>query len=228
MKIKLLIACRQPGLASSLFTTILLAADGQITAEVTDISGALARAATMEADVLLLEHTGDDDESAWEVVAQLESAGADTRVLLLGDANAPLDVMAFIQRGASGLILKSSEPSLFAKAVAAVNAGEPWFGRTAVWHALRSQITGGSVASTLPSDQKLLTAREREILGLVGYALTNKEIGRQLNISHKTVMTHLHNIYAKLHKSGRYKVILSNLPAATAPALRSRPHSRLQ
>jgi DNA-binding NarL/FixJ family response regulator len=54
-----------------------------------------------------------------------------------------------------------------------------------------------------------LTQREEEILRLIGTGLTNKEIARRLAISDKTVKTHLHHVYVKLHRSGRYKAFLS-------------------
>lgn len=47
--------------------------------------------------------------------------------------------------------------------------------------------------------------------------MTNKEIARQLKINDKTVKTHLHNIYIKLHDGGRYKAFLSNGRARPAP-----------
>jgi Response regulator containing a CheY-like receiver domain and an HTH DNA-binding domain len=63
-----------------------------------------------------------------------------------------------------------------------------------------------------------LTAREREILDLVGAALSNKEIARKLAISDKTVKTHLHHIYVKLQRSGRYKAFLSDAISPPRPA----------
>lgn len=52
-----------------------------------------------------------------------------------------------------------------------------------------------------------LTARESEVLHLVGRGLTNKEIARSLNLSVSTIKAHLHNIFAKLHVRGRGEAI---------------------
>jgi ATP/maltotriose-dependent transcriptional regulator MalT len=100
---------------------------------------------------------------------------------------------------------------MMAKAVMAVHAGDPWFGRTALLQALRSRVATEPVQEVSAEDQALLTRREREILGLIGSAMSNKEIARILKISDKTVKTHLHHIYVKLHQSGRYKAFLSNV-----------------
>ena len=115
------------------------------------------------------------------------------------------------RRGASGCLFTSSEPSLQVRGVTSVHRGEAWFGRTALLDAIRSQIAAQpTIPSELLDDHELLTAREREILGLIGNALSNKEIARRLQISDKTVKTHLHHIYVKLHQSGRYRAFLSS------------------
>jgi DNA-binding CsgD family transcriptional regulator len=75
---------------------------------------------------------------------------------------------------------------------------------------LRSEVAAESPARPEPPKQEeLLTAREREIMLLVGSAMSNKEIARKLRISGNTVKTHLHHIYVKLNRSGRYKALLS-------------------
>lgn len=218
MQIRLLAACRDRQQMLTLCTTVMPAIDDRITTEVTDPGHALSRAALAKPDILLLEHIEGDEQSAWNILAQIERVSAGTRVLMLCDASTPAMIIGFIQRGASGCLLKSSDPSLYAKAVITVHQGEPWFGRTALLQALRSQIAAEPVVTAkLLYEQDLLTPREREIVILLGSALSNKEIARQLCISDKTVKTHLHHIYVKLHKSGRYKVFLSNFPAvATA------------
>jgi two-component system, NarL family, nitrate/nitrite response regulator NarL len=49
----------------------------------------------------------------------------------------------------------------------------------------------------------LLTRREREVAVLVSEGLSNKEVGRRLNLSESTVKTHLHNIYNKIRVPNR-------------------------
>lgn len=199
----------------TLCTTVIPAIDDRITAEVIDLRHALSKAALARPDILLLEHIEGDEQNAWNILAQLERVSTGTRVLLLCDTSTPAMIIGFIQRGASGCLLKSSDPSLYAKAVITVHQGEPWFGRTALLQALRCRIAAEPVVTVrLLHEQDLLTPREREIVVLLGSALSNKEIARQLSISDKTVKTHLHHIYVKLHKSGRYKVFLSNFPVA--------------
>jgi DNA-binding NarL/FixJ family response regulator len=120
------------------------------------------------------------------------------------------DILEAIRAGASGCVARSVDPRLLVKAVRTVHAGSTWFGRTALLEALRGQI--GVDAPPLPETGKL-TQREEEILRLIGQGLSNKEIGRRLDISDHTVKTHLHRVYAKLHQSGRYKAFLAQARA---------------
>jgi DNA-binding NarL/FixJ family response regulator len=130
--------------------------------------------------------------------------------LLLYSACTRDDVIEAIRIGAMGCVARSADPSLVAKAVRTVFTGATWFGRTALLQALRSQI--GMDAPAAPDAGKL-TQREEEILRLIGQGLSNKEIGRRLQISDHTVKTHLHRVYAKLHQSGRYKAFLAQARA---------------
>jgi len=220
-QIKLLLACRDEDLALSLVAKIVLAGNGRIVGEAANLPGLRSKVAETRPDVLVLEHIHGEEKSAWQYISQFgPPGGGSTRVLLLCDAYTPLMIAGFIQRGASGCLLKSSEPTLCARAVGAVHAGESWFERAALVQALRGHFVAEPAASSSwLASQARLTARETEILGLIGSALSNKEIAQQLRISDKTVKTHLHHIYVKLHRSGRYKAFLSNAPAGLALAL---------
>ena len=200
--------------------------------EATSVDGALRAAAATPPDVLLLQYTHSFDDTtrngAWQVLSRIFTVSAGTRVLLLCDNYTHRSFVGFIQHGASGCVLSSCEPSILAKAVRTVHEGETWFGRTDLLQALRTELHADPlVASCILEDQELLTAREREILSLIGTAMTNKEIARRLKISDHTVKTHLHHIYVKLDKSGRYKAFLSNT-AAAGPVMQPMIHKLVQ
>jgi DNA-binding NarL/FixJ family response regulator len=128
-------------------------------------------------------------------------------------------------------MLRATPPALFARAVRAVHEGQIWFGRADLMQALRRQI--GAMPAGLqfePEHDALLTVREREILELIGRAMSNKEIARQLKISAATVKTHLHHVYVKLQMSGRYKALLSEgdrHPKLNGEALKGGPAANL-
>jgi DNA-binding NarL/FixJ family response regulator len=212
MQIKLLVACRERQLAIDLGARIAKATAGEIAADASQIDSVLRRAAVTRPDLLLLEFVPEQEERAWYALSGLARVSSATRVLMLCEAYAQRTMAGFIRHGASGCLAPSSDPCLQAKAVRAVHAGETWFGRAELLQALRRQVLAERGVSGVPEQSELLTAREREIMAFIGNAMTNKEIARKLQISDHTVKTHLHHIYVKLQKSGRYKAFLSNTP----------------
>lgn len=117
--------------------------------------------------------------------------------------------------GARGSILKASPAGTVGQALCAIGRGESWCSSTALLQALgadpRPRPGPGREA-----EEHELTARETEILHLIGQGMSNKEIGRTLEISDQTVKTHLHRVYVKLNRSGRYKAYLAQ-PAPARP-----------
>ncbi|WP_190137742.1 response regulator transcription factor, partial [Streptomyces longispororuber] len=72
----------------------------------------------------------------------------------------------------------------------------------------RSQPSRGlALSSSAPQEHGSLSLREREVVQLVGKAMTNAQIGRQLGISEGTVKRHLHNIFVKLHAVSRLDAV---------------------
>jgi DNA-binding NarL/FixJ family response regulator len=222
MMIKLLVACREKQASQALCTQIVAQAQGRIEGQAANLHEALRTAAETPPDVLLLQYTHSFDDTtpngAWQVLSHMAAVSATSRVLLLCDTYTPASFIGFIENGASGCVLTSCEPRVLVKAVCTVHEGETWFGRTDLLQALRGKMHANPLAtSCMLHDDELLTTRERQILGLIGTAMTNKEIARHLKISDHTVKTHLHRIYVKLDKSGRYKAFLRNTPGAPLP-----------
>lgn len=147
---------------------------------------------------------------ALESLAQFRRLSADTRILLRHAAPTPEWVLSAARQGAVGCLRPTDEPATVARALRRVSQGEAWFGRTDLMAAL--QLGGAPHGSnTLPASDAKLTAREEQVLDLIGSGLSNKEIARQLDISDKTVKTHLHRVYVKLNQSGRYKALLAQI-----------------
>jgi len=208
--IHLLVSCDEEHKAHALSTRIQ-GVDARVRGEAAATSEALVQPATRAPNVLLLEYTPQRETTAWLMLSKFAHPATITRVLLFCPSYAQSEIVNFIQRGASGCLLASSTPALYAKAVCAVHEGESWYPRAELLRALRSQLPPAEFDSWAAlAEDELLTTRERQILALVGNAMSNKEIARQLKISDLTVKTHLHHIYVKLHQSGRYKAFVSS------------------
>lgn len=113
-------------------------------------------------------------------------------------------VMAVLQAGANGYVLKTATPTDIVQAVRDVNEGKSALDPS-VAHKLMSQIAAKGSAQP---EYESLTERELEVLALAGKGYTNKAIGVQLGISDRTVQGHLAKTYSKLQASSRTEAVM--------------------
>lgn len=127
-----------------------------------------------------------------------------TRVLMLTAYEDEPYILAAVQAGASGYLLKTACGEELIQAVHAVAGGE-----TALSPSITEKMVrraAGSAADDEPSEP--LTGREVEVLRLAAKGMGNKQIGSALGISDRTVQGHLANTYSKLHVSTRTEAVL--------------------
>lgn len=133
---------------------------------------------------------GDGVAATEQILARLPQA----RVVVLTTYESDRDILRAIEAGACGYLLKDASPAELAGAVRSAARGET--------------VLAPSVASTLVRQVRSpappsLSAREAQVLRLVGRGLTNADIGRELFISEATVKTHLLRVFAKLEVADR-------------------------
>lgn len=137
---------------------------------------------------------------------------------ILRDAHAPrvvvlttfdLDEAAAraIQRGASGFLLKDSEPESLLSAVRTVHAGSAVIAASAT-RELFAHIAEGAAAEPVPDRYGELTDREREIFALAAQGLSNGEIAEREFLSEATVKTHISRILTKLSLRDRVQLVV--------------------
>lgn len=112
-------------------------------------------------------------------------------------------VMAVLQAGANGYVLKTAKTNDLIQAVRDVHEGKSALD-PAVTHKLMSNIFKRPEKTSVES----LTERELDVLRLAAQGFTNKAIGVQLNISDRTVQGHLAHIFAKLQASSRTEAVM--------------------
>jgi DNA-binding NarL/FixJ family response regulator len=114
-------------------------------------------------------------------------------------------VMAVLQAGANGYVLKTASPTNILQAVRDVHEGKSALD-PAVTLRLMNQIAGRTTSD--PASFEKLTERELEVLVLAGKGYTNKAIGMQLGISDRTVQGHLAKTYQKLDANSRTEAVM--------------------
>jgi len=178
------------------------AGDLQVVAEAGDGEQAKALIQQHKPDVAVLDiqmpGASGIDVTRW-VRSSLPSVG----VLILTAYDDDPYVMAVLQAGANGYVLKTSEPDELIQAVRDVHEGKS---------ALDPAITGKLMASIFKTQQNApvdsLTDRELDVLRLAARGFTNKAIGVQLGISDRTVQGHLAHIFAKLQAASRTEAVM--------------------
>ena len=112
-------------------------------------------------------------------------------------------VMAVLQAGANGYILKTASPADLMQAVRDVYAG-----KSALDAVIAHKLMARLLQKSEPFPVEMLTDREMEVLMLTAKGYTNKAIGVQLGISDRTVQGHLAHIFTKLQANSRTEAVM--------------------
>ena len=180
------------------------AGDLQIVGEANDVAEAVARAAELVPDVVLMD-LNLPDASGVEATSRILAATPNVRVLMMTMSADDDAVVAAMRAGARGYVVKGA-------------------GRDELLHAIRTVAVGGAVFSPTVADRlgrfftglaagggreafPQLTSRELEVLDLVARGLENRRIARELHLSDKTVRNHVSNLMAKLDVEDRSAAI---------------------
>ncbi|MEU8583029.1 response regulator transcription factor [Streptomyces abikoensis] len=192
----------------------LLDAEDDITivGEAGTIERALARGPALRPDVAVLDVRLPDGDGI-TVCRELRSHVPGLACLMLtsfDDDDALLDA---IMAGAAGYVLKQIKGSDLVAAVRTVASGQSLLD-PATTTRLMSSLRGEGESE--PEDDRLagLSPRERDILGLIGEGLTNREIGKRLFLSEKTVKNHISRLLAKLGVERRIQAAVIATEAA--------------
>jgi DNA-binding NarL/FixJ family response regulator len=175
----------------------------QVIGQAGDGAEAVKQAAALKPDVVLMDlkmPVFDGVEATRRILA--EHPGI--KILVLTTFDADSYVLQALRAGASGYVLKDSQPAAIVSSILAVMAGERVMA-SAVANRVLDMLTG----TTTPKEfYDGLTAREIEILKLLATGQANKQVANKLRISEKTVRNHVSNMYAKLGIYDRSQAVL--------------------
>jgi DNA-binding NarL/FixJ family response regulator len=174
----------------------------EVSGEAGDGAAALALAAELAPDVVLLDLKlpGMDGVA---VLTELKARDSKSRVLVLTSATEPASASLALRSGAAGVVYKDVDPDALVRAIRAVHDGHLLLAPEAAGSLVRN-AGGWNPAAGLDA----LTSREREVLAEIAKGRSNREIARALNVSEKTVKAHVSSVLAKLGVQDRTQAAL--------------------
>ncbi|MBG0821081.1 response regulator transcription factor [Planomonospora sp. ID91781] len=129
------------------------------------------------------------------------------RIIILTTFELDEYVFEALRGGASGFLVKDTEPAELIQAVRVVAAGDALLS-PGVTRRLIAEYAGRAKEPVAGMDLSALTDREREVLALVGTGMTNDEIARALFMSPATAKTHVSRTMTKLHARDRAQLVV--------------------
>lgn len=177
----------------------MLTAEGfDVVAEAASGEEAVEKALTFAPDLVLMDIRLSGPMDGLAAAAAIAATGSSTKVLMLTLHDTPDYVQAALAAGASGYVLKDANREELRDAVNLALSGH-----IAVQASLMSKAISVRTRPAAESLVDRLTSRERAVLEHIVGGLTNKEIGRALDISPATVKAHVERIIAKLGVADR-------------------------
>lgn len=201
-RIRIVIADDHPIVRSGIRAELSRHPDLEVVGEALNGDEALRLAQELRPDILLLD-INMPGLRAIKVLQEVKREAQACRVLVLTAYGDTATILGMIQAGADGYLLKGEESSAIPEAIREILAGETWLSRS-VSRQLVSIVRGEKNAKTGAH----LTAREEEVLRLLGEGDTNKEIAAVLSTSERTIEFHVSNILEKLGVKSRVEAVV--------------------
>ena len=191
------------------FGALLNAQDGiEIVGEAADGEEAMRQVARLRPDVVLMDIRMPllDGLAATRRITS-DPALAEAKVVILTTFELDEYVFEAIRSGASGFLVKDTEPDELIRAVRAVVAGDALMSPGAT-RRLIAEFAARSKTPAPTVDLARLTEREREVMALAGIGLSNDEIARRLVVSPLTAKTHVSRAMVKLGARDRAQLVV--------------------
>jgi DNA-binding NarL/FixJ family response regulator len=164
---------------------------------------AVAETRRLGPDVVLVD-VGIPGMDALRTTRLIFDAGAGrARVLLLSTAGDDAEALRALRAGAHGVLRRDSAPGDLRRAARRIAAGGALLTAGAARGLAAELVAGRAHDGIVPPELEVLTAREREVLGLLGHGFSNREIAARLAVSPTTVKTHVAGAIAKLDARDR-------------------------
>ncbi|RGW09803.1 response regulator [Bifidobacterium pseudolongum] len=220
-RIRIVIADDQELVRAGFTMVINSQPDMQVVGQASNGDEAIRVAEQLTPDIVLMDvrMPGMDGITATEHITRMATEGRPIRVIILTTFDLDEYVMAAIHAGASGFLLKDTEPETLLRSIRTVYQGNAIIAPTATKRLIEKMLEpdfhlpGSEAEQTVQkvyTDPELesLTEREREVLVEIAHGLSNQEIADKLFISLPTVKTHVAHILQKINARDRVQAVV--------------------
>ena len=183
--------------------------DIAVVGEASDGEEAISLARETRPDVALMDIRMprlDGVEATKRIAADEHLEGV--RVLILTTFESDEYIFEALRVGASGFLVKDSEPTDVLRAVRVLSSGEALLSPSITRRLIEEYAAWPERRRSTPGELEELTPREREVMSLVAYGLTNGEIAERLVVSPATAKTHVSRTMMKLHAHDRAQLVV--------------------
>ncbi len=174
-----------------------------------------AKIRQIKPNIILLD-LGLQNHNSLSVVEFVKKDFPNAKVIIMDIAPVQGDINLFVKAGASGFIMKDATLEELLTTIHEVAEGAnvipPNLTESLLSKIIEHALKGGKIKL---KEAVRMTKREREVIGLIGDGLSNKEIGQKLHVSTFTIKSHIHNIMEKLTLHTRLEVANYSYSAGT-------------
>ena len=177
-----------------------------VVTEAADGENAIEQAHIHNPDVILLDIVM-PKMNGIETLSRMKDLGIKSKIIILSGYSTKNYIIDSIKLGASGYITKDNDSTSLINVIKDIHSGSTYL-QPSLGKILRQYIDEEAVDNSDIEKIGLLSKREYEVLKLISTGYNNKEIGRNLFISEKTVKNHITNIFKKLEVKDRVQAVI--------------------
>ncbi len=206
-KIKIMVVDDHPAFRDGLSRLLREEPDLEVVATPGDGEQAVDMASKLKPDVIVMDISM-PKMNGIEAARLIKTQVPETAILMVSAYSYQSYILASLRAGAAGYLLKNAPLHELVKAIHMVASGEGVFNMKVTGSLLRQLAQEKSENN---KDIEELHSREIQVLSYTARGMSNKAIAEQLNISERTVQSHLVNIFRKLQVSSRTEAVLQGL-----------------